>query len=143
MEKDFLRYLRNSLDTMYDYFLSDAWLSYQTNTRILYSFVLSCAYSYPDVQGKMLFNDPSYENASPKLLWMNNSRRLVDIAEEISGRKRSGPNDPALCDRAKSKIRALRSTVPDKWVGRCPEIPEEVMSILDNGSRYYNAETKR
>jgi len=143
MEKEFLRYLRQSLDTIYDYFLSDAWLNYQTNIRILTNFVNTCAYHYPENKGKELFNNPTFEDAAPKMLWMSNSRKLIEISQEIHDRKRAGQNDAALCGRAKSRIRALSSTIPDNWIGRYPVVPEEVIKIIDKGSVYYDEETNR
>ena len=143
MEKDFLRYLRSSLNTIYDYFLSDTWLYHQTNIRILTKFVLSCAYSYPDVQGKMIINNPIYENTTPKGLWLSSATRLSNIAQEIKGRKRLGFNDQALCHRVQSKIRGLKGTIPDKWIENLPNIPEEVVKIIDDDCRYFDQKTKR
>ncbi|RZB36920.1 MAG: hypothetical protein SRB2_01720 [Desulfobacteraceae bacterium Eth-SRB2] len=113
------------------------------HVRILSKFILSCAYSYPDVQGKMIADNLIYENATIKILCLSNATKLVDIANKIEGRMRSGPNAPALCYRAQSKIRSLKGTIPDKWVGNYSNIPKEVLNIIDNDSRYFDQKTKR
>lgn len=139
----FIKYLRSSLQKLYDYFLNGSWIDYQTNIYLLSKFILGCAYAYPEKTGKELFNNPSYSEFQPQEMWMRNTSGLIAISEEIRGRKRPGLNDKALCYRAHKLIRSMKSTVLDNWIGRCPDIPEEVRNILDNDSRYFNPETKR
>ena len=144
MEKDFLQYVNASLDKMYDYFLSDAWLSYQTNFRLLAEFIQSCTYSYPDV----VDIEDIYKYSSSNLMtlreqWSLYSGRLIGIADEIEGRKRPGPNDIALCYRAQKTIRELRFTMPEKWMKDVSEIPEKIVNIIDDDCRYFDSESKR
>lgn len=83
-----------------------------------------------------------HKNATIKILWLSNATKLVNIANEIEDRKRSGPT-PTLCYRVRSKIRSLKGGISDKWVGNYSNIPEEVVNIINNDRRYFDQKTKR
>ena len=134
--KIFLKYLRVSIETLGDYFLDDSWLIYKENAKILSQFILSVAHVYPDVDARHLYEAPTMPTAIPRPVWQANSDTIASIVSRIYSRQKPGLNDSALCGEMRSAIHALLDWVPEIWPGHVPAVPDEVIRIIDNNSRY-------
>jgi len=131
----FLGYLRRSLEEVALCFVGDHWLRCQTDIRILTSFIGAAANAFPDAKGRELFKDPATPGRDPRPIWEFGARKLTGVAAEIRDRKRRGAGDGSLCGRVRSTVRGMLNAFPDRWPGWCPDVPEEVVKILDCGGR--------